>query len=168
MIASVNGPVLAPNLIVRTVRYAGTDEVNEGEPFVYDVAHGTAAKPDGRRHNSVKRPTASGEVFAGVATRHYPASGGDRQIEIAIPGSQGVRVRIAADVSRGGVIQFCYKASTGSKIFKAAGSPHALTALQIGDAIARQTVTYSADDPATHLVQADLPVAPLAAGVSES
>lgn len=168
MNASVNAPVQAANPVTLFVRYAGTDEVKEGEPFVYDVSNGTATDPSGRRHNQVKRPTASGEIFAGVAARAYPAGRGDRQIELCAPGSHGVRVRVAASVTRGDVLQFAYKATVGGKTFKAPGSAIALTAVGIGDAIARQTTAYSASDPATHLVQADLCVAPYKAGVAES
>ena len=161
---SVNAPYTEADAITKTVYYMGTDEVKVGEPFVYTVAAGTAADRSGLRHNQVDRPKTSGEVFAGVATRNYPAAdpGNGRLIEIACPGSRGVRIRVGASASQGAVLQFAYKASTGSKIFKAAGSPHALTALQIGDAILRQTAN------AAGLFQADLAIAPLAAGVSES
>ena len=161
---SVNAPATSPDSITKTVYYAGSDAVLEGEPFVYTTADGTATAYNGLRHNQVARPTTSGEVFAGVATRSYPAqdAGNGRLIEIAVPGSNGVRIRVAGSHSIGAVVQFCYKADTGSKVFKAAGSPHALTALQIGDAIIRQTVS------AAGLAQADLALAPFAAGVSET
>jgi len=161
---SVNAPAVSPDLITKAVYYMGSDEVKEGEPFVYTTAAGTATAYNGLRHNQVDRPKASGDVFAGVATRNYPAAapGNGRLIEIALPGSRGARIRVGASASQGDVLQFAYKASVGSKIFKAAGSPHALTALQIGDAIVRQTVA------AAGLAQADLADSPYAAGVSES
>ena len=161
---SVNAPATSPDLITKTVYYAGSDAVLEGEPFVYTTGAGTATAYSGLRHNQVDRPKASGDVFAGVATRSYPAAdaGNGRLIEIACPGSRGVRIRVGTSASQGAVLQFGYKASVGSKKFLAAGSPHALTALQIGDAIVRQTVS------AAGLAQADLAIAPLAAGVADS
>ena len=163
---SVNAPAVSPDLITKTVYYNGSDAVKEGEPFVYTTGAGTAGQYSGLRHNQVDRPKASGGIFAGVATRNYPACdpGNGRLIEIACPGSNGARIRVAATVAAGDVVQFCYKASTGSKIFKPAGSPHALTALQIGDAICRHALTVTSG---TALVQADLPLAPYAAGQDE-
>lgn len=161
---SVNAPCTSPDLITKTVYYMGTDEVLEGEPFVYTVAAGTATDYCGLRHNQVARPTASGQIFAGVATRRYPAqpAGNGRLIEIALPGSRGVRIRVGAAIDQGDVCQFGYKASTGSKKFIEAGSPHTLSTLVIGDAVARQTVS------AAGLVQADLADGAYAAGVSDS
>lgn len=160
---SVNAPKELPDAITKTVYYAGTDAIKEGEPFVYTTTAGTASDYDGLRHNGVARPTASGQVFAGVATRNYPAAdaGSGRLIEIACPGSKGVRIRVGSAAAQGAVLQFAYKATTGGTTFKAASSPHALTALVIGDAVVRQTAT------AAGLVQADLADGPLAAGVSE-
>ena len=161
---SVNAPYTEADAITKTVYYMGTDEVKVGEPFVYTVAAGTATDPSGLRHNQVDRPKASGGIFAGVATRNYPASdpGLGRLIEIACPGSKGVKIRTAAAVTTGDVLVFAYKASTGSKLFKAPGDTIALTALSIGCAVARQTTS------AAGLAQADLAVAPYNAGASES
>lgn len=160
---SVNAPCVCPDLITKTVYFMGSDEVKEGEPFVYTVANGTAAEYDGLRHNQVERPKASGGVFAGVATRTYPAAdpGNGRLIEIAMPGSRGVRIRLGAAGNTGAVVQFAFKASVGGKTFKAAGTPHTLAQLVIGDAVLRQTVS------AAGLCQADLADGPLATGVSE-
>ena len=44
---SVNAPAVSPDLITKAVYYAGSDEVKEGEPFVYDTGHGTATEYDG-------------------------------------------------------------------------------------------------------------------------
>lgn len=160
---SVNAPCASPDLITKAVYYMGSDEVLEGEPFVYTVTNGDAKKYDGLRHNQVERPKASGAIFAGVATRHYPAAepGNGRLIEIALPGSRGARVRTAAGVTQGAVVQFCFKATTGSKVFKAPSTAIALTALNIGCAVIRQTTT------AAGLAQADLADAPYNAGVAE-
>ena len=160
---SVNAPKEMADVITKTVYYNGTDAIREGEPFVYDVTHGTASDYDGLRHNGVVRPTATGSVFAGVATRNYPAAdaGSGRLIEIAVPGSKGVRIRVAAAAAQGAVVSFAFKATTGGTTFKAPSTAKALTALQIGDAVVRQTVT------AAGLVQADLADAPLCAGVAE-
>ena len=40
---SVNAPATCPDLITKTVYYAGSDEVKEGEPFVYTTGAGTAS-----------------------------------------------------------------------------------------------------------------------------
>ena len=159
---SVNAPYTQADAITKAVYYAGSDAVLEGEPFVYDVTNGTLTAPNGLRHNQVKRPTASGEIFAGVATRSYPAAdpGNGRLIEIALPGSRGVRIRIAAAIDAGDRAQFCYKATTGSKLFKEVNT--ALTAVNIGCADIRQTVT------AAGLVQADLCDGSYNAGAAES
>lgn len=158
---SVNAPKEMADAITKTVYYSGSDAVCEGEPFVYTVTDGTASEYDGLRQNGVKRPTATGEIFAGVATRNYPAGdpGTGRLIEIATPGSKGVKIRVAAAQTQGAILQFAY-ATAGGKTFGKSG--HTLTALAIGDAIVRQTVT------AAGLAQADLAVAPYAAGVAEA
>ena len=149
-----NAPKKAPRAVVGTFIYFGTDAVGEGEPFVLDTAN---------YPNAVRRPTTSGDVFVGVAVRSYPADSGSRQIELALPGSMNVKVRVGATVTAGAVIQFGFTASTGAKVFKAASSPHALTALAIGDVIVREAKTVSSG---TALVAADIPLGPLAAGVS--
>lgn len=159
---SVNAPYTEADAITKTVYYMGTDEVKVGEPFVYTVAAGTAADRSGLRHNQVDRPKASGGVFAGVATRNYPAAdaGSGRLIEIACPGSRGVLIRINAAIDIGDRAAFCYKADTGSKLFKESAT--ALTSGTIGMAVCRQTVA------AAGLVQADLVDGPYNAGVSET
>ena len=138
------------------------DEVKEGEPFVYDTAAGTATDYSGLRHNRVARPTAEGQTFAGVATRNYPSAdpGNGRLIEIALPGSRGVRIRMNAGIDAGDRAMFCYKASTGSKLFKESAT--AVSSGVIGMAVIRQTIT------AAGLAQADLLDAAYGAGVSES
>ena len=159
---SVNAPYTEADAITKTVYYMGTDEVKVGEPFVYTVAAGTATDYDGRRHNQVDRPKAEGDVFAGVATRNYPAAdaGQGRLIEIACPGSKGVKIRINAGIDIGDRAMFCYKASTGSKLWKESAT--ALSSGTIGMAVCRQTVT------AAGLVQADLVDGAYAVGQSES
>lgn len=159
---SVNAPAVSPDLITKSVYYMGTDEVREGEPFVYTTGAGTATDYSGLRHNQVARPTASGQVFAGVAARSYPAAspGVGRLIEIALPGSRGVRIRINAAIDIGDRAAFCYKATTGSKVFKESAT--ALTSGTIGMAVCRQTVA------AAGLVQADLVDGAYSAGVSET
>ena len=42
---SVNAPAVSPDLITKAVYYAGSDEVKEGEPFVYDTGHGSPPTP---------------------------------------------------------------------------------------------------------------------------
>ena len=159
---SVNAPAVSPDLITKAVYYMGSDEVKEGEPFVYTTAAGTATAYNGLRHNQVDRPKASGDVFAGVATRNYPAAapGNGRLIEIALPGSRGARIRIAAAIDIGDRAAFCYKALTGSKLFKEVDT--ALTSGTIGMAVCRQTVA------AAGLVQADLVDGAYHAGAAES
>jgi len=161
---SVNAPATCPDLITKSVYYMGADEIKEGEPFVYTTGAGTATDYSGLRHNQVARPTTSGQVFAGVATRNYAASpaGNGRLIEIALPGSKGVRIRVGAAIDQGDVCQFGYKATVGSKKFIEPANAIALTAVGIGDAIVRQTVTGAG------LVQADLCEAPLKAGQADS
>ncbi len=156
-----NAPKAAPRGIVATYFYYGTDAVAEGEPFVLDPTDASSHY----QPNVIRRPTTSGDQFVGVAARSYPADSGARQIEVYLPGSRNVNVRVGATVTAGAVIQFGRKASVGSKIFIAAGSPHALTALQIGDVIVREAKTVSSG---TALVAADIPLGPLAAGVEES
>ena len=159
---SVNAPATCPDLITKTVYYAGSDEVKEGEPFVYTTGAGTATAYSGLRHNQVDRPKTSGETFAGVATRNYPAAepGNGRLIELALPGSRGVRIRMNAAIDAGDRAAFCYKASTGSKLFKESAT--ALTSGTIGMAVIRQTIAGAG------LAQADLVDGPYNAGVSET
>lgn len=159
---SVNAPAVSPDLITKAVYYMGSDAVKEGEPFVYDTGHGTAANYDGLRHNQVVRPTASGQTFAGVATRNYPAStpGNGRLIEIALPGSRGVRIKMNAGIDQGDRALFCYKADVGSKLWKETAT--AVSSGVIGMAVIRQTIT------AAGLAQADLIDAAYGAGQSET
>ena len=159
---SVNAPAVSPDLITKSVDYMGSDEVKEGEPFVYTVGAGTATAYDGLRHNQVERPKASGATFAGVAVRSYPAAtpGNGRLIEIALPGSRGVRIRMNAAIDQGDRAMFCYKASTGSKLWKETAT--AVSSGVIGMAVVRQTIT------AAGLAQADLVDGPYNAGVSET
>ena len=159
---SVNAPAISPDLITKAVYYTGSDEVKEGEPFVYDTGAGTATEYCGLRHNQVARPTASGQTFAGVATRNYPAAtpGNGRLIEIALPGSRGVRIRMNAAIDAGDRAMFCYKATTGSKLFKESAT--AVTSGVIGMAVVRQTIA------AAGLAQADLLEAAYGAGQAES
>jgi hypothetical protein len=159
---SVNAPAVSPDLITKAVYYAGSDEVKEGEPFVYDTGHGTATEYDGYRHNKVVRPTASGQTFAGVATRNYPAAdpGNGRLIEIALPGSRGVRIRMNAAIDAGDRALFCYKATVGSKLWKETAT--AVSSGVIGMAVIRQTTAGAG------LAQADLLEAAYGAGQSES
>lgn len=159
----INAPVGASLVRSIFVRYAGTDEIKVGEPFAYAVAHGTATERDARRHNEVVRPSAAASVFAGVAAKAYPADTGDRLIELAAPGSMGVLVRIGESVATGDRLTFGYGA--GKRFVK---GNTALTAVGIGDAVARQTVAYSASDPATAVVQADLCIAPYKNAVAAS
>ena len=149
---SVNAPAVSPDLITKAVYYMGSDAVKEGEPFVYDTGHGTAADYDGLRHNQVVRPTASGQTFAGVATRNYPAS---------TPGNgRGVRIKMNAGIDQGDRALFCYKADVGSKLWKETAT--AVSSGVIGMAVIRQTIT------AAGLAQADLLDAAYGAGQSES
>ncbi len=159
---SVNAPAVSPDLITKAVYYMGSGAVKEGEPFVYDTGHGTAANYDGLRHNQVVRPTASGQTFAGVATRNYPAStpGNGRLIEIALPGSRGVRIKMNAAIDAGDRALFCYKATTGSKLWKETAT--AVSSGVIGMAVIRQTIA------AAGLAQADLLDAAYGAGQSET
>ena len=159
---SVNAPAVSPDLITKSVYYMGSDEVKEGEPFVYTVAAGTATGYCGLRHNQVDRPKASGDTFAGVATRNYPAAapGNGRLIEIALPGSRGVRIRMNAAIDQGDRAMFCYKATTGSKLWKETAT--AVSSGVIGMAVVRQTVA------AAGLAQADLLEAAYGAGQAES
>ncbi len=159
---SVNAPAVSPDLITKAVYYMGSDAVKEGEPFVYDTGHGTATNYDGLRHNQVVRPTASGQTFAGVATRNYPAStpGNGRLIEIALPGSRGVRIKMNAGIDQGDRALFCYKADVGSKLWKETAT--AVSSGVIGMAVIRQTIT------AAGLAQADLIDAAYGAGQSET
>ena len=159
---SVNAPAVSPDLITKAVYYMGSDAVKEGEPFVYDTGHGTATNYDGLRHNQVVRPTASGQTFAGVATRNYPAStpGNGRLIEIALPGSRGVRIKMNAGIDQGDRALFCYKADVGSKLWKETAT--AVSSGVIGMAVIRQTIA------AAGLAQADLLDAAYGAGQSET
>ena len=159
---SVNAPAVSPDLITKAVYYMGSDAVKEGEPFVYDTGHGTATNYDGLRHNQVVRPTASGQTFAGVATRNYPAStpGNGRLIEIALPGSRGVRIKMNAAIDAGDRALFCYKADVGSKLWKETAT--AVSSGVIGMAVIRQTIAGAG------LAQADLLDAAYGAGQSES
>ena len=147
-------PVTPSHAVSGVFIYEGTDAVAEGEPFVLDTTKGDPY---------IDRPKAQNGIFVGVAARGYPADKGARQIELNIPGSLGVKILVGATVAAGAVVQYGYTASTGAKIFKAAQSAHALTALQVGDAIVREAKTVSSG---TAAVLADLPVAPYAAGVS--
>ena len=159
---SVNAPAVSPDLITKAVYYMGSDAVKEGEPFVYDTGHGTATNYDGLRHNQVVRPTASGQTFAGVATRNYPAStpGNGRLIEIALPGSRGVRIKMNAAIDAGDRALFCYKADVGSKLWQETAT--AVSSGVIGMAVIRQTIAGAG------LAQADLLDAAYGAGQSES
>ena len=159
---SVNAPAVSPDLITKAVYYMGSDAVKEGEPFVYDTGHGTATNYDGLRHNQVVRPTASGQTFAGVATRNYPAStpGNGRLIEIALPGSRGVRIKMNAGIDQGDRALFCYKADVGSKLWKETAT--AVSSGVVGMAVIRQTIA------AAGLAQADLLDAAYGAGQSET
>ncbi len=150
--ASIFAPHAAPDVVNGFFIYKGTDAIKEGEPFVFDTAH----------PGVIDRPKAETDLFAGVAARDYPADSGNRQIELNLPGSRGVKVCVkgssSSTVSSGAVVLCCYKASTGSKVFKAAGSPHALTALTIGDAILRENVATDSDGLGAG--KADLAIAP--------
>ena len=150
--ASIMAPAASPNVVNGFFIYKGTDTIAEGEPFVFDVTH----------PGEIARPTGSSDVFAGVAARDYPADSGNRQIELNLPGSHGVKICVkgssSSTVSAGTVVLVCYKATTGSKVFKAAGSPHALTALTIGDAILREAITTDSDGLGAG--KADLCIAP--------
>ena len=108
------------------------------------------------------RPTASGQTFAGVATRNYPAAdpGNGRLIEIALPGSRGVRIRMNAAIDAGDRALFCYKATVGSKLWKETAT--AVSSGVIGMAVIRQTTAGAG------LAQADLLEAAYGAGQSES
>ena len=159
---SVNAPAVSPDLITKAVYYMGSDEVKEGEPFVYTVGAGTATAYDGLRHNQVDRPKASGDIFAGVAVRSYPAAtpGNGRLIEIALPGSRGVRIRMNAGIDQGDRAMFCYKADVGSKLWKESAT--AVSSGVIGMAVIRQTIAGAG------LAQADLLEAAYGAGQAES
>ncbi len=147
----------APYGLTLVLLYRGTDAVKEGEPFAYDPANGTYA---------IKRPTAATDLFAGVAAKSYPADSGSRQIELYIPGSRGVKVRIAETVASGNTGVFGYNASTGGKRFKKDSTAKAITAYGPGVCVFREAVTYSSSDPKTHIAKADLPAAAFVAPVS--
>lgn len=139
--------------------YTGTDAVLEGEPFVFMPTAGCFA---------VDRPKAATDLFAGVAAKTYPADNGSRQIELYIPGSRGVKVRIGETVAVGNTGVCGYTASTGAKRFKKDGSAKAITALGPGVCVFREAVTYSSTDPKTHIAKADLPASAFVAPVSVS
>ncbi len=145
----------APRGIVAVFFDAGEDAIAEGEPLVRDASNGSAY---------VARPTANTDEFVGVAARSYPADSGARQIQVYLPGSKNIKIRVAhSGISAGAVVAFGYTASTGAKVFKAAGSPHAMSALAIGDAIVREAnATASSSD----LLTADLAMGPYTAGTS--
>lgn len=159
MALNLNAPIHSSRGIPVTFVYTGTDAVKEGEPFVYDITAGKAAEPSGLRHNSIKRPSAATDQFAGVAARSYPAeTSGYRKIELFVPGSFGVGVRVSSSASLGAVATVAFKTG-GSKTFKVGST--ATTAVGIGDVIIRQTVS------AAGLAQADICVAPIKACVAE-
>ena len=137
--------------------YTGTDRVLEGEPFALKPASGCFA---------VDRPKAATDLFAGVAAKTYPADTGSRQIELYIPGSRGVKVRIGETVADGNTGVCGYNASTGGKKFKKDSTAKAITAYGPGVCVFREAVTYSAGDPKTHIARADLPASAYVAPVS--
>lgn len=160
MALNLNAPIQSARGIPVTLVYLGNDSIQEGEPFVYDIAAGVATTPNGLRHNCVKRPTAATDQFAGVAARSYPAEdSGYRKIELYIPGSFGVGVRVGSAATIGAVATVAYAAS-GGKTFKVGST--ATTAVGIGDVVIRQTVSGAG------LVQADICAAPIKACVAES
>lgn len=133
MDASINAPKKSPKLIVEWVWYEGIDALGEGEAVSYNNDIGPAAEVDGRRHNHVERPGAGTKTheFAGVAARNYSAEAGGQLIEIYIPGSRGVKVRL--DTGEAATI------GTGTLTFASGGKFAAGTHYGRGSAIPRQT-----------------------------
>jgi len=110
--------------------------VSEGTAVCYDFTRGTATEEDGTRSSYVKLPTsATANAFAGVVAREYSAKTGGQFIEINLPGSKGVRVRLNTGNTTIGVTNLAFLYGTG------AGEFVADSAVGSGSAIAVQTTT---------------------------
>lgn len=146
MDASLNGYIKQQaNKIVEWVWYNGTDALYEGEAVCYDSAAGTAADRDGKRHNSVVRPTTStNRTFAGVAVRDYSAKSTGQFVEIAIPGSKGVNIALGANVTLGDKLAFTAGSGTAGGRFVRDGAVQGRGTARIAQTVTAGVVTASA------------------------
>lgn len=146
MDASLNGYIKQQaNKIVEWVWYNGTDALYEGEAVCYDAAAGTATARDGKRHNSVVRPTTStNRTFAGVAVRDYSAKSTGQFVEIAIPGSKGVNIALGANVELADKLAFTAGSGTAGGRFVRDGALQGRGTARIAQTVAAGVVTASA------------------------
>jgi hypothetical protein len=107
------------------VWYEGTDAITEGEAVCFNTDYGTAASADGRRSSYVERPsTSNNQAFAGVVARDYVAKTTGQFIEINLPGSKGVNIKLGASATttiNQGFLTFTASTGTDNALFARAG-----------------------------------------------
>jgi hypothetical protein len=142
MIGSNNGHVEGSAPVVGSFWYTGTDAIKEGEAFCFDSDRGTATAVDGKRNNYIERPSiTNSKGFAGVALGNHSAQSTGQMIQVAMPGSKGVKIALAVDtVLDTGLLSF--QAGGGS----GAGRFYTGKYLGRGSAIPRQTVAAVLED----------------------
>ena len=127
---SLNGPLDLPDKIQKTVWYAGTAAVLEGQAFCWNWDYGTAATAEPSRGNRVEVPAIlNAPYFAGVADQAYSAKTTGQFITINLPGSVCNILSAASNTVGVGVSTFeVGTGGTGAGYFGRKGFPGCGTA----------------------------------------